>query len=464
MTLEDYREAKIQWVTGQTGSSISEINVVIFVNLCGFFLWACCQSYGFPNNGTSLVKRFGWEFTLLALISLSSQTFTEYNKFLAPGLLLTSLGVYFKLRGEKAPLENSQVSEEMYKKSISPNKITRKSYISVYRALMMLLTCIAILAVDFPIFPRRFAKVETYGTSLMDLGVGSFVFSAGVVAAKNYLPNISTKEVSFFKEMLNSFKSAFPLLVLGFARLLMVKGIEYQEHVTEYGVHWNFFITLGFLPIFVTLSRGLAKGARFAGPLIIIAYQVALYYGVEEYILNAPRIDLLSMNREGVFSFLGYLSIFLIGLESGVVVLPDPPTYKQRQKQPMILLISAVMMWTLFHIVRGFLEIEVSRRMANLPYVLWVVAFNLTLLLVIMCIERFVNPNVFSPEIPFLLDSLNQNGLTVFLIANVLTGLINISIQTLYTSPLLSFVICSAYMAIICSIAVWLKLNGLRIR
>ena len=46
--------------------------------------------------------------------------------------------------------------------------------LSTYRAHMMLVTVLAILAVDFPVFPRELAKCETYGVSF----VRTFIFSS----------------------------------------------------------------------------------------------------------------------------------------------------------------------------------------------------------------------------------------------------------------------------------------------
>jgi len=115
-------------------------------------------------------------------------------------------------------------------------------FVTNYRATALLTTAVCILAVDFPVFPRRFAKTESFGYGLMDVGVGSFVFAAGLVSQE--ARKGTTGQKSALAHVAKSTLECVPLLVLGFARLVAVKSTDYHEHVSEYGVHWNFFFTL----------------------------------------------------------------------------------------------------------------------------------------------------------------------------------------------------------------------------
>ena len=108
-----------------------------------------------------------------------------------------------------------------------------------------------ILAVDFRCFPRRFAKTETYGVSVMDLGAGSVVFGNALVSrcarGKPWC-----------------WSRAGPLLALAVARTAAVASADYPGHVSEYGAHWNFFLTLAGVEV---LGDALAGGcAGGSGP------------------------------------------------------------------------------------------------------------------------------------------------------------------------------------------------------
>lgn len=196
----------------------------------------------------------------------------------------------------------------------------------------------------------------------MDLGVGSFVFSSGVVAARSYLNH---RQPGLMKAL----RSGLAILVLGFARFFLTKSVNYQEHVSEYGLHWNFFFTLGFLPPIVTLLGFLRKHMPFAVPafVIIIGYQYALNQGLQDWILNAPRTDVISANKEGICSFMGYLSIFMFGLQCGEILFQKSLSEPAKQKKMLIVgyisslaFVGSSYLWTWLQP-----EFGISRRMVG---------------------------------------------------------------------------------------------------
>ncbi|OXG78063.1 GPI-anchored wall transfer protein 1 [Cryptococcus neoformans var. grubii Br795] len=377
----------------------------------------------------------------------------------------------------------------------------RLPFLTVYRAHMMLMTVICILAVDFEVFPRWQGKCEDFGTSLMDVGVGSFVFSLGLVSTKSLSPPPPTPTPSSpalnshiipltpspFTSILISLRKSIPILVLGFIRLIMVKGSDYPEHVTEYGVHWNFFFTLALVPVLAVGIRPLTQWLRWSvlGVIISLLHQLWLTYYLQSIVFSFGRSGIFLANKEGFSSLPGYLSIFLIGLSIGdhVLRLSLPPrrervvsetneeheqSHFERKKLDLIMeLIGYSLGW--WALLGGWIWAggEVSRRLANAPYVFWVAAYNTTFLLGYLLLTHIIpspTSSQTSPSIlvPPLLDAMNKNGLAIFLAANLLTGLVNVSMKTMYAPAWLSMGVLMLYTLTISCVG-WI-LKGRRIK
>ncbi|KAG0185249.1 hypothetical protein DFQ28_009648 [Apophysomyces sp. BC1034] len=411
VTDEAYKLEKEAWVSNLQGGPIHEIAVVCASIISSHVLWLSLTKSGFHCDS------FWAQYAIYIVPILACQTVAADYTTNVNVTLLTISFVLQRLGKRKGKAQTQQNHADS----------GYKSYLTVYRAGSMLMTCIAILAVDFRIFPRRFAKVETFGISLMDMGVGSVVFSSGIAGARAYA---SAESVPLYTAMIKSIRSAAVILTLGFLRLLLTKGVDYQEHNSEYGLHWNFFFTLGFLPPFVTMVSFLRRFASFAifGTAIAVGYQFVLSCGLQDWILEAPRVDLISANKEGLCSFAGYLSIFLLGLDSGLIIFKNSSskTITVQLTARALALWSIFGAWMIMHE-----ENDISRRMANLPYVMCVVAFNLMFLASFVWVDY---KNEFQGRGPPLLDAVNSNGLATFLVANIFTDEDNESVLSMKRS------------------------------
>ncbi|KAJ4988827.1 hypothetical protein SVAN01_05634 [Stagonosporopsis vannaccii] len=490
MAPKTYKQMKEEWVTGHTGSSVADVNSVSLAMPLSILLWSVIQQrlrLFIPYTPAACLVDFllNCAVTLCATTVYSTSPWALNFLLLLPaiGLLVLEQPVAAKRDAPRPPKKNRLMETEV-------DALPLKPFITHYRGAMMVMTCVAILAVDFPVFPRRFAKVENWGTSLMDMGVGSFVFTAGVVSARSALKVESGRRPPLSTRLITSFRHALPLLVLGTIRFISVKGLDYAEHVTEYGVHWNFFFTLGFLPPFAALLQSaldLVPSYAVLSCVLAGLYELALdKTSLGAFILVAPRTDLLSKNREGIFSFIGYLAIFLAGQSLGSSALPrEQPLPKNasaitRIRQTTLgrlALISA--MWTaLFYFSTSYygLRLSVSRRLANLPYFLWVSSFNSYQITIVCAIEAVLFPKIYKASskeeedqrardaTSTVLYAFNRNGLAVFLVANLLTGIVNMTMPTLYMSVLQSMAVLVMYVAVVAGLAIGLDKYDISIK
>ncbi|KAF9781098.1 GWT1-domain-containing protein [Thelephora terrestris] len=518
--MSDYKASKEAFVSGATGSSITHINMISAVALSSIALYSALRSRLPPSK--SLVFPAEW-LLLVAPLLLSMTLFANSPGMLSLVLIFpTALLLIVPRRESGTPLPSNLRTPSPNRAQYAPTSphdqqspIVQLPALTTYRAHMMLMTVLSILAVDFPVFPRSLAKCETYGVSLMDLGVGSFVFSQGIVSAAPITKSPDHLSSPLRPKIAKALRRSLPIWILGFLRLIAVKLSGYPEHESEYGTHWNFFFTMGTIPVIEVLLHPIIPFA----PVSMIAIAIALFHqvalsvaGWREFVLFAPRSNLLRANKEGIVSLFGYLAIHLLGLSTGTMILPPSPSYFRRQQLERLdarsrrdsnarltapssmgsqreddktateLAAYAILWWSFLGLSSFFASVAgVSRRLVNLPYILWVAAFNTSFILAYILLDLFFFPSplsksIYSPtsklkvpkdrrkastesqtqpvkDAPVLLHAINQNGLSVFLLANVSTGLVNLVFPTMYTNDVSAMVILSIYSIGVCLFA-----------
>ena len=234
--------------------------------------------------------------------------------------------------------------------------------------------------------------------------------------------------------------------------------MEYQEHVTEYGVHLNFFITLGLLPLvhdFVLQPFIKVTGVNRGVLALMLSGLLELWINKDErvlkFLIEANRDNLFNSNREGIYSFLGYTFIFLLGQEvGGSIVLPSRKNPNSKTalifgayetSNTFALAIYTICVWVMNQLLLEVDKFYISRRFANLPYVLWVVSYNLGFLTSYSAVDELLKRD----STDSILEVINNNGLLLFLLANVLTGLTNMSMNTLEAGSFESFFVLTGY-------------------
>ncbi|KAK0886969.1 Glucosaminyl phosphatidylinositol (GlcN-PI) nositol acylation protein [Friedmanniomyces endolithicus] len=482
----EYRAEKEASVSFLGGGGIWEINYVTVIAPVAAFLWALLQTrqgffkpYTIPAVFTDFLLHCG-------AILFATTIYAGAPQALLGLLLLPATAVVLQPRVETRSTPKSRLEAYMESKPKDSDEpgpkadldpLPIKPYITTYRGAMTIITCTSILAVDFKVFPRRFAKTESFGTSLMDLGVGSFVFAAGLVAARQQLK--AQRQVTAVLQPILRWMPAYGLL--------------------------TFFIGC--------------------------VYECVLYFtpDLKSYIILSARIpsNWVSQNREGLFSFVGYFAIFIAGMGTGLAILrreshsgeledetrdpldeddewladvlgssdrsditagdqdkkaPAQPKPKNKEKHPdplgliwiaqtyddsvflakWTIIWFILCVWAMWHYGP---HLFVSRRMASLAYILWVCTFNTTQLLLFNLVERVMFPNVHQAKdmqterqrvkdaTSWVMKLFNRNGLALFLQANLLTGIINLTVKTLHMGDVQAMAILLGYVATLCGVA-----------
>ncbi|OIR58188.1 MAG: GPI-anchored wall transfer protein 1 [Amphiamblys sp. WSBS2006] len=299
------------------------------------------------------------------------------------GIPVAILTLVLLLRTQKDRTDKKEPEKDLYRA------------VGLVRGTSCFLTCVAIFAVDFPIFPRRYAKTLLYGLSFMDVGVASAVYSMGL---------------SFRKKKIGKDVKQIAVCCLVGGCITAFKEIPGHG---EYGRHLNFFWIIAMVKtIVIAIQKALDYPVALTVATFAIHHTLLHHAGLEEYALNDSRNGFFEDNKEGFVSVLGCLFVFVFGVATRRSI------EKKHPKRNIVAWLAVFCALLLSALALGY---RPCRRTYNTTMALSgsiIGAFHL-LVGYVICDRSFEDSFLFS---------VSANQFLFFLLANIQTGLYGLAL------------------------------------
>ncbi|CAF0707712.1 unnamed protein product [Brachionus calyciflorus] len=234
-----------------------------------------------------------YQIPVILLLTFLSESLLLNITFLSLGILLLT----YQLISKRNPKISTCIVDFDLYDDLSL-KISKMS-VNNFRSSLIVITSVAIFAIDFGIFKPEYSKTLYFGFTLMDIGVGDFILCHSMKLIRNSDDYIE-KNKGFFKDLILTIKKSSILLLLGLIRIITVYLTDYQvlakicEKITKKSSVKCFILSL----------------------TIGLIYQYFLMRNeLWLYLLNSSlkRESFIDYNKEGLYSIFGYLAIYLGG-------------------------------------------------------------------------------------------------------------------------------------------------------
>lgn len=152
----------------------------------------------------------------------------------------------------------------------------------------------------------------------MDVGVSAIMFSSGFCSSLIVCHQAPSKPRPYlFKRLYKAVFGNIVVLIGAAIRFFMLHGIDYHEHVTEWGTHWNFFVTIACMNVLLCFVPSGDVALPLGIVTLILNELFQNEFDVQSFVLHAPRDNIITANREGIVSLPGFLAIVLIAMGIG---------------------------------------------------------------------------------------------------------------------------------------------------